>query len=420
MKNLLSIPDSAENRIHYFFLGAFLLTLPYDRFYNQLALIGLIAHTVIHMRKFIPGEIFNRQNLAVCSVLLLNLAGWFYSPDPKQAGEDTGRQTALLLLPLVLSLSRFPFAKYRERLLVLYALGIAAAILYLYADAFRIILYYRMPLKTILSPVFINQDFSSPIGIHATYLALYASLALVILALRIFYEPDRRLNTIYLLAAAILLAGLLQLASKAVLLATAVSGTGLLFYLRKGKKRNILVILFFVLAGILVWGISSVDALRKRYVTELKEDFNGHYRPSELAEPRLLRWKYVWRKIQERPLAGYGSGSEKKLLKEVFYEHRLYRSYLNELNAHSQYLSLWLKFGLAGLLVFAWALGYGFITGWRNRDMALVSFIGLIAVVSFSENLLDVNKGVFFYAFFFTFFLKAGQPFRLNTRLDTK
>ena len=37
--------------------------------------------------------------------------------------------------------------------------------------------------------------------------------------------------------------------------------------------------------------------------------------------------------------------------------------------------------------------------------MMLLSFMVLVTVVSFSEDLLDVNKGIFFYAFFFSFFI---------------
>jgi hypothetical protein len=39
----------------------------------------------------------------------------------------------------------------------------------------------------------------------------------------------------------------------------------------------------------------------------------------------------------------------------------------------------------------------------------------LIAVVCLSENLLDVDKGVFFYAFFFTFFIFSHEDMRGNT-----
>jgi hypothetical protein len=37
----------------------------------------------------------------------------------------------------------------------------------------------------------------------------------------------------------------------------------------------------------------------------------------------------------------------------------------------------------------------------------------IISMVSFSENYLDVNKGIFFYAFFFSYFLMSTGKLRL-------
>jgi O-antigen ligase len=85
---------------------------------------------------------------------------------------------------------------------------------------------------------------------------------------------------------------------------------------------------------------------------------------------------------------------------------KFYNSYLNEFNAHNEYLSILLKWGLAGLILFLYILCRGAWMAWQRNDVLFFSFIVLIAVVSLSENLLDLNKGIFFYAFFFSFFLK--------------
>lgn len=418
MKEPQTIPDTRENRIGYYFLAAFLITLPFDRFYNQLALMGFLAHTLIHLRRKPWRDYLNIQTLLPASVLLLNLLGMAYSPDTRQAGEDAGRQSVLLLIPLALAASNFSVTRYRERLLALFSVVIAATILYLYTDALRIILYNRLPLRVILSPVFINQNFSSPIGLHATYLALYAALALLIAVQMIFETKKKSSRILFLLAAGLLLAGLLQLASKAALIGMAAALAWFLFFMPAGRKRTVLLLISLLAIGITVWAIITVDALRKRYVTEMKEDLNRRYSASDITEPRLLRWKYTWELIRQRPLTGYGSGSEKNLLKETYFRHQLYRSYLNELNAHSQYLSLWLKQGIGALLVFLWTLLYGFATAWKRRDALFGAFLLLVAIACFSENLLDVNKGIFFYAFFFSFFLKSGQPPGSFSRLE--
>jgi hypothetical protein len=93
---------------------------------------------------------------------------------------------------------------------------------------------------------------------------------------------------------------------------------------------------------------------------------------------------------------------------------------LNELNAHKQYQSITLKTGVIGLFAFLLTLFYGFTIAWRHKDIFLAAFMIIIGIVSFSENILDVNKGIFFYAFFFSFFVMCSKPFDGFKRLVKK
>lgn len=43
--------------------------------------------------------------------------------------------------------------------------------------------------------------------------------------------------------------------------------------------------------------------------------------------------------------------------------------------------------------------------------MLFISFMLIIAVVSVSENVLDVDKGVMFYSFFFSFFMFSAPDY---------
>ncbi|HEY2581440.1 MAG TPA: hypothetical protein VGI43_06520, partial [Mucilaginibacter sp.] len=46
----------------------------------------------------------------------------------------------------------------------------------------------------------------------------------------------------------------------------------------------------------------------------------------------------------------------------------------------------------------------GFNVSLRRKDLLFLTFMLIITFVSTSENLLDVDKGIMFYAFFFSFF----------------
>ena len=98
-----------------------------------------------------------------------------------------------------------------------------------------------------------------------------------------------------------------------------------------------------------------------------------------------------------------------RLLQESFFNKKLYNSYLFRLNAHSEYLSFLLKSGIVGLAVYLATLVFGFKISLRKKDLLFFTFMLLVATVSLSENLLDVDKGILFYAFFFTFFIFSNE-----------
>lgn len=405
MKRLLFINDSPGNRITYYLLAAFLVSLPFDRFYSQLILAAFILHTLIHLDRQKLRKAFSRDTLILSSVWLIGLAGLLYAPEKSRAWDDLVRQFAILLIPFFLAASGFPLARYRTNLLQLFAITCVLIIVYLYAHALYMIITYRLPLSAIVSPIFINHHFSAPIGIHATYLSLYAGLSFVFFMHWFYAEKNRLSRNACILCMLILLVGLVQLASRSVLIASLfIFLVAFPIFLPSGSIRFRFASVAVLACLMALGGIFSVDSFKARYVTGLKNDLAESTAHDETLEPRAIRWKFALELIQEKPLLGYGSGSEKELLKDIYYEKKFYTSYLHELNTHNQYLSIWLKTGLLGLLVFVATLTYGFALSWKRRDILFAAFLSLISIVSFSENIFDVNKGIFFYAFFFSFF----------------
>ena len=138
----------------------------------------------------------------------------------------------------------------------------------------------------------------------------------------------------------------------------------------------------------------------------MENDLSENSAADYQSESRLARWNLEWELIQKFPFTGYGTGSEKDVLKEKYFENKFYISYLLELNAHNQYLSFLINTGIAGLLLYLYILYFGFEQAVKKRDFLLLSFMIIITVVSISENILDVNKGIFLRFFLFVFFIK--------------
>jgi len=418
MKKLFIIDDTAENKISYYHLVAFIILLPFDMFYSELVLVSLSAHTFIHIKKSRLRSVLTVQNLILSSVFLINLAGIIYSFDKKEAFKDIERQLSIVLFPVIFSLNGLDWQQYKTRILKLFGLTCVLTILYLYADAIHIILYNKLPLQSLFSLAFINHNFAEPVGLHATYFSMYVALSAAVFLHLFLKEKKNTYRFIYAVAISILLAGLLQLASRSVLIATIILIIpGFLLFMPTGMQRFRFIVVSVLVLLIAILGITKIDSFKKRYVSELKNDLTQASINNEILEPRIIRWRYTVQLIRHSPVIGYGSGSEKMLLKEKYFENKLYNSYINELNAHNQYLSILLKTGMVGLLIFLLTLFYGFVSAWHNRDIVFAAFMIIISIVSFSENLLDVNKGIFFYAFFFSFFVASGKPFEGLARL---
>jgi O-antigen ligase len=201
------------------------------------------------------------------------------------------------------------------------------------------------------------------------------------------------------------------LASRAVLISGVVVVLCFLFLLSKKTARTEIFLIItgvLVLTGVLIVNISS---FKMRYVAQLKEDLTQQSINNEILEPRVMRWEYILKEIKKSPVTGYGTGSEQAVLNQTYFDNKLYNSYLHQLNSHNQYLGIWLEQGIWGLLIFIITLVAGLILAVRTKNAPFLSVLIIICIVSFSENILAANKGIFFYAFFFSLFVLSGKPF---------
>jgi len=354
--------------------------------------------------------IFNLQTLILSSAFIIGVLGTAYSADKKQAFHDLERQLAIFLFPVLFSASELNFARYKNRLLKAFGFTCTATILYLFIYAFLLIRYNHLPLTFLSSISFTNHNFSAPVDMHATYLSMYVALSLVSFLYFFLNEKTKKNKIFYIIGILILMSGLMQLASRAVFIATLFIAAVLYpFFINKKIKRKKFLIVITCVTLVAFLSIYRIDFFRKRYVSDLKNDLTQISINNEIIEPRITRWQVAWNLFQQSPLVGYGSGTEKEILMKKYFEEKLYNSYLNKLNAHNQYLSILLKTGIWGLLVFLFTLVYGYFVAWYNRDILFAGFMTLVTIVSFSENILDVNKTIFFYSFFFSLFIYSSN-----------
>ncbi|MBV9986092.1 MAG: O-antigen ligase family protein [Chitinophagaceae bacterium] len=405
MKDVFFIKDSLANRIGYYHLLVFLAALPFDRLYSELALISFALHTLIHLTRTQLRRFSIKAVLLPVSVYLLTVAGTLYTSYRAEAFYEWERQLAILLFPLLFALNSIDLEKYKLPLLKGMGLSCALAILYLYINAIQVIRYNHLPLRSIFSTAFINHNFSEPIDMHATYFSMYIALSVAAMVYAFIRTNSRGSRILYAAILLILLAGLVQLSSRSVFIALlAIINLVIPYFMLSGKDRLRFLVVSAGLTVIVLIALIQNDAFKNRYVTDLKNDLTQESINLNILEPRAVRWACGWELIGESPLIGHGSGSEVALLKEKYYEKKYFNSFVNELNIHNQFLSMLIKTGVPGLLVLLLVLIAGYTGAWRTRDPLYASFLVIITVVFFSENVLDGNKGIFFFAFFYAMF----------------
>lgn len=412
MAGLFTIRDTQANKITLFHLLLLMGSLPFDFFYSHLILISLIIHTVIQFKKadFHIGKQVHLTSafmkvLMLSSVFLITVYSTIYSTNRSAAFTEWGRQILILLLPLLFCVFRLDLKKYRSFLLSGFSFFCTATVAFLYLYAMFTIWFYGLPLSSLFSHAFTNHNFSAPIEIHATFFSMQLALALIWLLSLFLAQPLSRYRILLLICMVILTAGLIQLSSKSVCICLFVIVNLAVPYFLWGKAADRKYLLITAAISLIAIGfILSTGTLRERFVGQLRNDLS-QAQAGEFGDPRLVRWKLAVELIARAPNAGYGAGSEIPLLKNTFFEHKLYKSFLSGLNAHNQYLSFLIKSGVTGLLIYLITLCTGIRMALATKDLLFFAFILLVAFVSISENLLDVNKGIIFYAFFFSFFV---------------
>ncbi|HEY8968838.1 MAG TPA: O-antigen ligase family protein [Puia sp.] len=407
MKEIFYIEDTPAGKISYYLLLVFVTTLPLDRIFSELALIILLLHTLIHLRKEDLSWSVRWLGWMSVALYLLTMAGTLHSAKSADAWREWEHQLALLLFPLIIWFSRLNWQWYRPRLLNAFAFSCLFTAVYLYGVTLYEIYSHREPLSALFTKPHMNHYFSNPIGLHATYYAAYLGLSVVVFADRLFRRPAGRLVRLgYCLAMSVCLFAIFQLASRAVCIVVAVIVNLLIpIYMVKGRLRwrVVAAILSLTLMSLMV--VWRNNHLHSRYLVQLKQDLRSDTGAILDPEPRMARWQCAWELIRESPWIGYGTGEEVRQLKERYYAHHLMISYTLGLNAHNQFLSFWLKTGIFGMLIYMTVLLLAFREAWRRRDIYLMTFVLIISCISLSENILDVNKGIFFFSMFFVLLL---------------
>ncbi|HEY4874171.1 MAG TPA: O-antigen ligase family protein [Puia sp.] len=415
MKRLFTIKENLTDKITYYHLALFLISLPFDSLYTRVILLSLVIHTAVHFKKEQLKKFNHKYIFFLATLYFVTLVCTIYTIDINEALSYLTQELAILLFPVIFVLTTLNISKYKNQLLTFFSATCLITVIFLYINALQIIHFYHLPVSFLFSDSFLNHHFTEPIQLHATYFSMYVALALFCLLQKSLNQTVLLKKIVLIICVLILLAALIQLASRSVFIAlilTVCIAFPLLSFNKK-SRFSFVIACTLLLTGILTVAFTN-DFLKRRYLDELKNDLGV----TASNEGRTVRWEAIGEVILKKPFIGYGTGSEKHVLKEEYLDKKLYTSYSLEMNTHNQYLGYLLRAGIFGLMIYLLTLGFGFYTAIKYRDILFLGFMIIIGITSVSENILEINKGIFFYSFFFSFFVLSNDKLLLEEKFN--
>lgn len=114
-------------------------------------------------------------------------------------------------------------------------------------------------------------------------------------------------------------------------------------------------------------------------------------------------WKTGWSIVLHNFWLGVGTGDVKSAFRLAYIDNHSPLEQAFRLRAHNQYLTMWITYGCIGLLLFLLAVTWPLFKG-HNKDPLFVMFLLLAALSFLTEDTLESQAGVMFFAFFYALF----------------
>lgn len=236
---------------------------------------------------------------------------------------------------------------------------------------------------------------------HPTYMAVYGATSLIYLYLSLI--SPQKVKTFYfksglskLALISVISIFILLLMSKAGILSMMI--INIIGVFAVFKTRDKLKQAFFVLFGmilIIIGAYLTIKPLQNR-IDEAWNSLTSGEKTESSTGARMLVWESSWQIIKADPVLGVGTGDLTSELDAIYREKQYAKLLEKSLNSHNQFLQVWAKNGIIGLLSLLSLFIYAF---WKNTSRFYTYFVLLIIVNMMMESMLQIQSGIVFFAF---------------------
>src|SRR6218665_270166 len=323
----------------------FVGTVALDQKINSTLLGISLASLLVTFR---PARLLQNKTalLVFTGTFLIQALALLYSSNMEEGKQVMERHLAMFLVPLIY-LTCFDLTAVKSRLITRFVfVSMVGICLYLLKHSVDQLLSSGVSVHDWFVRDNLDHAFSRPIGMHATYLSLYTALAVFIGFHGFLFDNSWWLKLLFFLCTLVLAITIILLSSRLVIAALLFVLIFIYpFYIAKLRHKAALLIAgcAIILAFFFIMRESSF--ITTRFTEKIRGEVkmtpflaaDSTYNPVYGGEMRADRWYCAAELISEKPLLGYGTGSEKDMLMQKYEKYNLQNAIVNNYDSHNQY-----------------------------------------------------------------------------------
>jgi O-antigen ligase len=438
---MISIAKPSRDDISFALLLTALLFLPFSKTVCHAALIIYFLSWLKEGNWETKVSIVktNRLLQLMLSLSCVIIIGWAYTEDWESIKTSLSKNIFLFIIPLCIATSSSCFTRKQIRILF-YAFSCVCtgALLFAFFMAWKQYEFFQTENIPFQRFDFLNSSsffennptiekewafftyvgLGKAIHLHPTYFSLYLSCCLLFILSDIsLTEPfNKKLLLkialmIFLAVGIVLLSARIIISTLFIVLLTMVVYQVKQFTLKKMIVSSVLLVAFF--AAVFSNPISRYRNWEEVISTPLTIVENRVYQNS--TEIRASLWWLSWKSYTNSNLVfGAGSGDVLKTMKETSTAYKI-SNILGTVDPHSQFLYFLIGNGLIGLIVFIACLAKSIMNALHAQDFFLLSFVFVFTMVSLTESVLELQKGIIFFTIIFPVLNFHRQSFIVET-----
>ena len=385
--------------VNIYALILFAFVLPWSQRASVLLVIIAVTNMILSQRIYTGWKyIFqNKLNYLFMGWYFLHIAGLLYSQNLHYAFSDLQTKLSFLIFPLVVFTSSLS-QKQTRWILLAFTMGCLVACI---ACLMKAIGWYQYnhQLKYF---TYSNYAFL----LHPTYFTIYLNFTVLFLLSDMY---DKWKSTDFFIKFVIILLCLFLLINITQLNARTASATAYMtiliylvyiFYRAQLYLKGLLILLASVMFfGFLQYQVLQLNRGRLQQITDVIEHKTDQtkYNSTTL---RIQLWKNAFELIREHPLFGVGIGDIKEELIKKYEKHGFTEGITAHYSPHNQYIHSTVIMGITGLVCLIMMLCIPLVMALRAHQWLYAGLLLIIIFNNLTESVMEVEKGVLFYAFF--------------------